>query len=47
MRAVERLVELGMDPACAVDTAIWYYQQSDEEGLERFVAAYAREQEAV
>ena len=37
MRAVERLVELGIDPECAVDTAIWYNQQGNEEGLEEYI----------
>lgn len=37
LRSIERLIELGIDPEVAVDTAIAYMKQADEEGLEEYV----------
>jgi hypothetical protein len=42
MVAVDRLISAGMEPEAAVDTALWYKLQGDDEGLEDFVAHVER-----
>ena len=39
MTLVERLVAAGMSQDCAVETAMWYMAQGDDEGLESYVVA--------
>lgn len=39
MTLVERLVAAGMSQDCAVETAMWYMAQGDDEGLESYVTA--------
>jgi hypothetical protein len=42
MVAVDRLISAGMEPEAAVDTALWFKMQGDEDGLENFVAEIER-----
>lgn len=37
MIAIERLIAAGVEPNEAVDTDIWFHQQGNEDGLERYV----------
>ena len=34
---IDRLVAAGLNPETAVDTALWYVQQGDMDGLEAYV----------
>lgn len=37
MVAVDRMVAVGVNPETAVDTALWFAQQGDMDGLEAYV----------
>lgn len=37
MWAIDRLIAAGIDPESAVDAAVWYIQQSNDEALENYV----------
>lgn len=39
MTEVERMVAAGMAPDAAMETAMWYMAQGDDEGLEDYVTA--------
>lgn len=39
MTMVERMVAAGMSYECAVETAMWYMAQGDDDGLESYVVA--------
>jgi hypothetical protein len=42
MVAVDRLISAGMEPEAAVDTALWFKMQGDEDGLESYVSEIER-----
>lgn len=37
MDAINRLIRAGIRPDCASETVLWFSQQGDEEGLERYI----------
>lgn len=46
MTLIERMVAAGMSRDCAVETAMWYMAQGDDEGLEDYVTALEAGREA-
>lgn len=42
MDTFRRLVEAGENPKSAIETVMWFRQQGDDHGLERYVQAVER-----